>query len=883
MRKTAPLSQLSRNSLLWRFLVIGIVALAPLSAALLQFADDERKQAVKAVGEKAELLIAHIAEQHNQLVDQARIVLNSLSNAEEVRFSSPACRLFLQRSLEMHKWMRSLRLSNPDGSDLCSAQRAGQGTDSINRTVFARTLNREAFVLSELWVDSRSRALGMTAAAPVLKDQNIVGVLSADISSTIFGGSSSARHDPDLDISMFIVDRSGSILAHYPRVDSLVGNQFLDRPVIQEALAGSRRIAELVDLSGTPRFFAFQFLSGVDAVLAVGFDRTSVIEPIDKALRYRVVLICLVVTGSLTLGLLGVEWLILRPLRNLAEIVEALKRGDFSIQSPYKGFGEVRILERAFGRMAKAVADRERELLEAKEVAERAFEMANVASKAKTDFLASMSHEIRTPLNGIIGYTARLLDELKDPKQRRYGELIQVSASALLTVANDILEFSSIEADQVQLQLTPFSLISLVDNSVSIVSSGAGKKGVPIKAEFDASLPKAVVGDEARLRQILLNLLNNAVKFTREGQITALVECKGHTDSGECVRISIIDTGIGITPEQHDRLFKRFSQGDPSIRREFGGTGLGLAISKRLIELMGGQIGVESAQGKGSTFWIELVLPRAEDLPCQQLGFDVPVAATPAHILVVEDIDINKELVVTILKAAGHIVETVSNGEEAIAAVQAKSYDLVLMDIQMPVMDGVTAAQTIRELDHPASQVFIVAMTANVLPQQVRGFLEAGINSHISKPIIRDDLIRRLGEWLPNPTQFNPAQTRSDSSQSALESDGLQPLIEVIGADRAHQWLARFNSDLKESIAANIFARADSQHIARTAHALVPQAALLGFSKFAELCADLERACQDGGDLSDLLEQLTRSAQDVCETVAKMEDSLLHAVCYEHD
>jgi signal transduction histidine kinase len=323
-------------------------------------------------------------------------------------------------------------------------------------------------------------------------------------------------------------------------------------------------------------------------------------------------LITLIIGGSIILGILGAELLILRPLRDLAYTARALERGDFTVRTPEGGAGEVRLLGRVLNRMAKAVADREHELMAAKDVAENALSEAKLANNARTDFLATMSHEIRTPLNGIIGYTERLLDGTLEAQQRRYTELIQVSASALLTVANDVLDFSSIEADRLVLQQEPFSLISLIDNTVSIVSSGAEKKGVHLRTEWDADIPNILVGDETRLRQILLNLLNNAVKFTRQGHITARAQYRSSSPQGEVIRISVIDTGIGIPPEKRDRLFRRFSQVDRSISREFGGTGLGLAISKRLIELMGGEIGVDSEEGQGSNFWIELSLPSGD-------------------------------------------------------------------------------------------------------------------------------------------------------------------------------------------------------------------------------------------------------------------------------
>jgi CheY-like chemotaxis protein/anti-sigma regulatory factor (Ser/Thr protein kinase) len=379
-----------------------------------------------------------------------------------------------------------------------------------------------------------------------------------------------------------------------------------------------------------------------------------------------------------------------------------------------------------------------------------------------------------------------------------------------------------------------------------------------------------VLGDEARLRQILLNLLNNAVKFTHKGHITALVQHKGASQDGAIIRISIVDTGIGISPEKHDRLFKRFSQVDPSIRREFGGTGLGLAISKRLVELMGGKIGVESEEGKGSTFWIELVMPVADNRLHPQLEAAIPQAAAPAGILLVEDVEINQELVRTILEAAGHRVDIVSSGEEAISAVQAKAYDLVFMDIQMPGMDGMTATRRIRELAHPCSRVFIVAMTANVLPQQVRSFIEAGINDHIGKPVRRDELLRKIGEWLPG-TNGLPLQQESSQDRHSFDENCFEDFRRTIGAERLHQWIARFGEQLTSTFAGEASVCADRGEIAKWAHSLVPQAALLGFPELAERCTALERACVTGQDISPSLEQVCQAARKAQGVLARMD------------
>jgi signal transduction histidine kinase/CheY-like chemotaxis protein/HPt (histidine-containing phosphotransfer) domain-containing protein len=872
MRARLQLRWLKRNSLLWRLLLIGIAALAPLSAALVQFAGNERRMAVNATRERAEMLVSYAVDRHMHMLEEARVALGFLSDSPEVRSAGPQCSAFLQRYVTMHQWIGSLRLSKPDGSEACSDGKAARSPNPAEQEFFIKAARQLQFILSGPTAAHDIDALQMTAAAPVYNGDQFVGVISARMAPGVFGSQQPAPLGSNLDATILVLDRKGHLIAHQPPLPELVGTNVGDRLLVQEALMASRKEANIADLTGVSRIFVFRDLPETDMVLAIGLNQSSVVGAIDHALRYRLVLIILIISGSLLLAMLGVEWLILRPLRMLAGTAEALEQGDFSIHSPYRGFGEVRLLERAFTRMAKAVADRERDLTSARDVAEKALSQANSASMAKTNFLASMSHEIRTPLNGIIGYTEQLLNEPLHPRQRRYIDLIQVSASALLTVANDILEFSSIEAEQIKLRLEPFSLVALVDNTVSIVSSGAGKKGVPVKVVLDPSIPKMFIGDEARLRQILLNLLNNAVKFTREGHIAVMVEHQGNTDEGEHIRIEVADTGIGIAPEKHDRLFRRFSQVDPTIRREFGGTGLGLAISKRLIELMGGRIGVESQLGKGSTFWVELVLPSTASLPGEPVENAVPVAAIPARILVVEDVEINQELVKILLEAAGHRVDIVSSGEEAIMAVQGPAYDLVLMDIQMPGMDGITATKMIRALHHPAGRTFIAAMTANVLPQQVRSFMEAGFNDHIGKPIRRDLLLRKLDEWLPPAAGSGHTGERASASDS-FEERNFKDFIDLMGHDRVGLWLARLEEKLKNSFPDNSNLEGNLQQIAQDAHAITSQAALLGFSRLAELCTRLEQACLLGRDVMPLLEAIRREARTTCETIARISKS----------
>lgn len=868
VRAGLRLGRLHHNSLLWRFFLIGIATLAPLSAALVQFAEDERKLAVTATRERAEMLVSFAVDGQERRIEEAKASLNFLVAAPELQADKKICSDYLQRHLATHPWMSALRVSDMAGRELCSSQFSGETSAQNRHEVFDRLLHSEGFALSDMRADPFTGKLGMTAAVPIQQNGNPVGIVSVDLTADLMERHLLLQLDPVLDTNMLVVDRNGTLVAHYPDGKTFVGAALQSHPVVRGALETPYGDMELADLSGKPRLFVFRPLPGTDAVLAVGLNQASVIGAIDQTLRYRLFLVIVIVSGSLLLAMLGVEGLILRPLRNLVKTAEALERGEFSVHSPYKGSGEVRILERAFNRMARAVADREHQLIGAKEVAEKALSRANIASTAKTNFLASMSHEIRTPLNGIIGYTEQLLDEKLNAKQRRSVNLIQVSASALLTVANDILDFSSIEADQINLQPEPFSLVALVDNTVSIVSSGTDNRGVPIRIEWDPRIPRLLMGDEARIRQVLLNLLNNAVKFTREGHITTVVHYMGSSEAGETIRISVIDTGIGITPEQHTRLFKRFSQGDSSIRREFGGTGLGLAISKRLIELMGGQIGVESEQGRGSTFWVELTLPQAQALSEMEVDTVLP-AARPSRILIVEDVEINRELVQVLLEAAGHTVDAVSNGEEAIAAVQTVNYDLVLMDIQMPGMDGLTAIKEIRALRDPASETFIAAMTANVLPQQVRAFLKVGFNDHIGKPVRRDDLFRKLGEWLPQDS-VAVEEPRSSTRISFKESH-FEDFRKTIGPERVTQWLRRLDEELRTTFAGDCFVEMDRAQIAKSAHAITSQAALLGFSELAELCTTLERECVTGEDMAISLDRVCVASRTVRGIISDME------------
>ena len=412
------------------------------------------------------------------------------------------------------------------------------------------------------------------------------------------------------------------------------------------------------------------------------------------------------------------------------------------------------MLGRAQGEHAEA--ERARALAEADLARERE-RHADDANRAKSGFLAMMSHEIRTPLNAVLGLAGSLLDASLTTPQREVVQAIRDSGDSLLRILNDILDYSKLDAGRMTFEAAPFSPATLTQNAISILGPRARVKGLAIVAESDPALPAGLLGDAGRIRQVLLNLVSNAVKFTDAGEVTIGARCVERGAASATIEWTVRDTGIGIAEEKLGTLFDAFVQADDSITRRFGGSGLGLAISKQIVDRMGGSIEVQSVQGQGSRFRFRLTLPLARETAAavdplrsaEALRARLAALGRPMRVLLAEDNPTNQFVVTRLLKGFAIPVDIANDGAEAVRAADRTAYDMICMDMRMPEMDGLEATRAIRRRDGPSRLAPIVAMTANAFPEDIAACQAAGMTDFVAKPVSKERLVEAVLRALP--------------------------------------------------------------------------------------------------------------------------------------
>jgi signal transduction histidine kinase/CheY-like chemotaxis protein/HPt (histidine-containing phosphotransfer) domain-containing protein len=486
----------------------------------------------------------------------------------------------------------------------------------------------------------------------------------------------------------------------------------------------------------------------------------------------------------------------------------------------------------------------------------RARDAAEVGMRARSEFLAVMSHEIRTPLNAVLGFASTLLESKLDTEQRLNATALHGAGDDLLRLLNDILDFSALDAGRIPFEDAPFSPAAVVDMTVGIAKRSATAKGLALRVDIDPDLPLALRGDAGRLRQVLLNLLTNAIKFTESGEITVKARWLAGTAKSATVQWSVTDPGIGIAPDRIDGVFSGFVQVDSSANRRFGGSGLGLAICKRIIDQMGGRIGAESAVGRGSTFTFSVALPLGEIAAevedsaagiAADLKAHIAALGRPLRVLLAEDNPTNQLVGRQMLREFDARISIASNGVEAVQSAGEFAYDVILMDMQMPEMSGIEAARAIRARGGANAQVPIVALTANAYPEDIKACFDAGMNDFVAKPISKSTLaeaiLRSLTGKAARPVVLSDNPDADSVAEAVIvDRTAVDEFIAQVGCDSTDEILAVFLTETERRLGVlRGLLVGDHDAIRQEAHTLKGSSGTFGLVRLSMLSRNLER------------------------------------------